>query len=147
MLYSLRNTYPGELPNRIRLSDGMTRTDRDTFTAAELLDAGYTIVSDKPTVDEKLQVVEWSNSVGDWVVRDKTDVEIQRDLDNQWKLIRQDRNQRLTESDWTQMLDVLAYASFDFKDDWRVYRQALRDITNQSDPFSIEWPVVPTVTQ
>lgn len=26
---------------------------------------------------------------------------------------------------------------------WASYRQALRDITTQSDPFNIQWPVPP----
>lgn len=38
-------------------------------------------------------------------------------------------------SDWTQ----LANAPVD-KTAWAVYRQALRDITEQADPFNITWP-------
>jgi hypothetical protein len=29
------------------------------------------------------------------------------------------------------------------KDLWTVYRQELRDITNQQNPFNIEWPIKP----
>jgi len=42
-------------------------------------------------------------------------------------------------SDWTQMPDVL----FSNKEAWASYRQALRDITLQTDPFAIVWPVAP----
>jgi hypothetical protein len=29
------------------------------------------------------------------------------------------------------------------KESWAIYRQALRDITNQADPFNITWPTPP----
>jgi hypothetical protein len=142
MLYTLNGAYPGELPNRIRLSTGATRTDSSTFTADEIQDAGYFEVAPAPEYDPHIQVLEWGNA-NSWYVRDKTDQELLTQTDNQWNIIRAKRNQLLQESDWTQMLDVVAYASFDFKDNWRVYRQALRDITLQSDPFNITWPVKP----
>jgi len=28
--------------------------------------------------------------------------------------------------------------------DWQTYRQSLRDITNQSDPYDITWPNIPS---
>ena len=41
-LYSFKGQDPKEIPNRIRLSDGTTKTDRTTFTADDLTDAGFT---------------------------------------------------------------------------------------------------------
>jgi hypothetical protein len=29
------------------------------------------------------------------------------------------------------------------KEAWATYRQALRDITTQTDPFELNWPVTP----
>lgn len=52
--------------------------------------------------------------------------------------VRKLRNQRLADSDWTQLSDVDLTAQQ--KADWAVYRQALRDIT-ESDP--IVWPTPP----
>lgn len=63
------------------------------------------------------------------------------DYDAQWKLIRAQRAQKLQESDWTQLADVPL--SDDDRAAWATYRQALRDITNQDDPFVIIWPVAP----
>lgn len=57
----------------------------------------------------------------------------------QWAVVRTERNARLSASDWTQLSDVSVNASA-----WIVYRQALRDITDQADPFAIEWPVEPS---
>jgi hypothetical protein len=51
-----------------------------------------------------------------------------------------DRRRRLlASSDWTQLPDVpLATKAI-----WAIYRQALRDITDQPDPFNIVWPTPP----
>lgn len=142
MLYTLNGTYPNILPERIRLSTGLTRTNSSTFTQEELLDAGYTPVANAPEYNKLSQVLEWNSFTG-WYTREKTSLELDSESAVQWRLVREKRNQLLQESDWTQMLDVVAYASFDFKDNWRVYRQALRDITTQQDPFNIVWPQQP----
>lgn len=59
----------------------------------------------------------------------------------QWEAIRTDRTRRLADTDWTQLDDTpLANTA---KQEWASYRQALRDITAQADPFNIEWPANP----
>lgn len=53
--------------------------------------------------------------------------------------VRETRNEKLKESDWTQIPDSTAD-----KTAWAVYRQALRDITAQSGfPREIIWPQKP----
>ena len=54
--------------------------------------------------------------------------------------VRQDRDRRLAASDWTQLPDVpLAN-----REAWAVYRQALRDVTEQVGfPFDVVWPASP----
>lgn len=59
----------------------------------------------------------------------------------QWNAVRDDRNKRLLDSDWTQLVD--APLTEEQKSAWQTYRQALRDVTQQSDPFNIVWPVKP----
>jgi hypothetical protein len=57
----------------------------------------------------------------------------------QAKSVRDQRNTKLSESDWTQVAD----APVD-KDAWATYRQALRDITTQEGfPWTITWPDAP----
>ena len=57
----------------------------------------------------------------------------------QAKSVRDSRNTKLTESDWTQVAD----APVD-KAAWATYRQALRDVTAQTGfPWTIDWPVAP----
>jgi hypothetical protein len=61
--------------------------------------------------------------------------ELQNRIDTQWNAIRSQRNQMLKDTDWTQVADVPVDKTV-----WATYRQALRDITKQADPFNITWP-------
>lgn len=58
----------------------------------------------------------------------------------QWPIVRQERDRLLASTDWTQLPDVPLAT----KEAWAVYRQALRDVTLQPDPFNITWPEVPS---
>jgi|11_taG_2_1085331.scaffolds.fasta_scaffold00808_8 ABC-type phosphonate transport system ATPase subunit len=54
--------------------------------------------------------------------------------------LRNSRNRRLQETDWTQLGDIPA----DTKSAWQAYRQALRDITNTySSLDDVVWPTKP----
>lgn len=56
------------------------------------------------------------------------------------------RDRLLAETDWTQVLD--APISAECREAFRVYRQALRDITEQEGfPETIEWPAMPKVVK
>ena len=57
----------------------------------------------------------------------------------QWATVRRERDLKLARTDWTQLPDVPLFT----KEAWQAYRQALRDITTQADPFNITWPVAP----
>ena len=57
----------------------------------------------------------------------------------QAKSVRDQRNTKLAECDWTQLADAPVDQAA-----WSTYRQALRDITLQSGfPWEIQWPVAP----
>ena len=62
-----------------------------------------------------------------------------RTPETEWPLVRAERDRRLLASDWTQLPDVPLAT----KEAWATYRQQLRDITLQPDPFNIVWPVPP----
>ena len=66
-----------------------------------------------------------------------TQEELDQRVVTQWQVVRNQRNQMLKDTDWTQVSD----SPVD-KAAWATYRQALRDITTQADPFNIVWPVV-----
>ena len=74
-----------------------------------------------------------------WIQADASQSEIDYRLENQWFIIRETRNELLSECDWTQLADIPS----ETKEAWTIYRQALRNITTQSSPFSINWPVKP----
>ena len=58
--------------------------------------------------------------------------------EEQWASIREQRNAKLVESDWRGVSDIT------MSNDWKTYRQALRDVPSQSDPFNITWPTKPS---
>ena len=60
-------------------------------------------------------------------------------LTAKWEEIREFRNQLLLECDWTQLADIPT----ELKTVWQTYRQQLRDVTTQSNPFSIVWTTKP----
>jgi hypothetical protein len=62
-----------------------------------------------------------------------------RTPETEWPIVRDKRNRLLLASDWTQLPDVPIAT----KEAWAAYRQALRDVTLQPDPFAITWPVAP----
>ena len=65
-----------------------------------------------------------------------------------WTEVRATRDGILRASDWRVIhaADRGGQAQSDWaKGPWRDYRQALRDLTNQSDPFGIVWPTAPVV--
>ena len=57
----------------------------------------------------------------------------------QAKAVRADRNQKLKDSDWSQVADAPVDKAV-----WAAYRQALRDVPAQAGfPWDINWPVAP----
>tara|TARA_B100000378_G_scaffold3725_1_gene3452 strand:- start:1361 stop:1630 length:270 start_codon:yes stop_codon:yes gene_type:complete len=59
-------------------------------------------------------------------------------LAERWEGVRNHRNLLLSQTDWRASSDLT------LSDDWKTYRQALRDITTQSDPTNITWPTKPS---
>jgi len=74
-----------------------------------------------------------------YVVADLSADESAAKVGAQWNAIRAERNKLLVASDWTQLPDAPVDAAA-----WATYRQALRDVTNQANPFAIVWPESPT---
>ena len=76
-------------------------------------------------------------------VLDKSPEELQQEAEQTLQLqateVRNQRNQLLKDSDWTQVADAPVDKAV-----WAVYRQALRDITLQAGfPFAVDFPVAP----
>jgi hypothetical protein len=92
----------------------------------------YTIQETGPVFDGNV----WKQN---WVVTDATAQEISDRLALKTSNARNQRNQLLSQSDWTQVAD----APVD-QQAWATYRQALRDVTQQPKfPLEIIWPQQP----
>ena len=76
-----------------------------------------------------------------WAVEPMTEEEVAARTEQEWVAVRGQRNFRLSMCDWTQLAD--APLTDEKRSEWVLYRQALRDITTQSDPFNITWPTRP----
>ena len=59
-------------------------------------------------------------------------------LTGKWVGVRALRNAKLAETDWRAGSDLT------LSDEWKTYRQALRDVPTQSDPDNITWPTEPS---
>ena len=107
----------------------------ETYAGLEWLDKTQT----KPTEEEiNAKITELSNS-------------------EPMKLLREERNKRLFETDWTQLPDTLVNAAVDYiplEQSWKDYRQELRDLPSKSNPkldnfgnldmASVTWPIKPS---
>ena len=90
-------------------------------------------------VNPTLENGEW---VTTWQVSTVDADEISERLADESEFVRQDRNERLADCDWTQLADS-PLSSAD-KTAWASYRQQLRDVTAQSGfPWNVTWPSAP----
>lgn len=74
-------------------------------------------------------------------ITDANEFTVNKRKEVKWNEIRDTRNNLLKESDWTQFADSPISGSK--LTEWQTYRQSLRDITNQENPFEITWPELP----
>lgn len=74
-----------------------------------------------------------------YIVSDLSADESAEKVGAQWDVIRAERNRLLVVSDWTQLPDAPVDAAA-----WATYRQALRDVTDQANPFAVIWPQGPS---
>ena len=87
-------------------------------------------------------VLEWQDDT----ITKPTDTEIKNKYDElvaaePLNQVREVRNQKLAETDWTQSRDI----TLSNDADWKTYRQALRDITKTYKTLdTVKWPTEPT---
>jgi len=74
--------------------------------------------------------------IAEWNAKKPTDAQLTA---QKWEYIRRQRNAKLSLTDWR------AGSDHTLSDEWKTYRQALRDIpSTQSDPDNITWPTEPS---
>jgi hypothetical protein len=81
------------------------------------------------------------NWVQAWTVVDWTQEQIDAAIEQQWVQVKAERDSRLANTDWYVIREL--ETGTPKPEGMQAYRQALRDITLQADPFNITWPVNP----
>jgi Phage tail assembly chaperone protein len=98
------------------------------------LDYRYLVIESTP----ELVGNDWKQT---WHIAERSVDEIAIIIESKWKAVRNRRNDMLAACDWTQLPD----SPLDNvqRNAWADYRQALRDITTQTDPFNVIFPEAP----
>ena len=60
-----------------------------------------------------------------------------------WWMVRQVRDEKLKSSDWTDTMSAIDRLGVERFNAWQQYRQALRDVPLQGDPYAVVWPALP----
>lgn len=143
-LYSYNRNFPTPLPHRIRLSNGSTRTDPLTFTPEEILDAGYVLAETMPNNNPITQRLSWDGV--NWQVTELSSEELAALAENELQNIRHKRDVLIDGVIWrVQRYESETRLGLVPTDDIQKldeYIQALRDVTEQPDPFNITWPIL-----
>ena len=83
--------------------------------------------------------------VRDWTYFDVVDGVLVTDPERLAIDVRAERDLRLVETDWTQLMDITDDLVPGTRENWRIYRQQLRDVPQQATfPGHVDWPIVPT---
>jgi hypothetical protein len=82
-------------------------------------------------------IVQWNNG---WIVLDKYPLPVLLSNAEVVHNIRSKRNKLLADSDWIVIKSLETNTDYT---DWKVYRQALRDITSQATFPNVVWPTKP----
>jgi hypothetical protein len=142
-------TYPYSVQN---LKNENPNTSFPTIIADSLLESfniykvetknsGYDS-DDSKDVTEVTPTLSGSIYIQTYTISDADTETINKRREIKWSEVRSGRDSLLSESDWTQFNDSPISGST--LTDWQTYRQSLRDITNQSDPYDITWPNIPS---
>lgn len=137
--------YESEFRSYIKSNNGPAW---DQTTPEILAELGAEVVLEGPQAQPTRYQVAFRDGVeqieGKWYTKysvSDMDDEAKAALDaQQAKNVRDDRNRRLAECDWTQGKDMPDSVS----QPWATYRQALRDVPTQATfPWDIQWPTQP----
>lgn len=123
-----------------------------SISAQTLADYGvYEVTTaERPSYDARTQTAEMSaapTKVGSawtlgWVVSSKTAEQIQQYDDNAAAGVRAQRDRLLADCDWVVIMNTEKGTNIPLE--WELYRQNLRDITDQAGfPHNVTWPTKP----
>ena len=132
--------------HRIRLSNGLTKTDSTTFTDSDLASAGITTAADPPSYDINTHKLDWNSEITEWQLIELTQDELDEISKQKWIQIRVQRDNLLLSCDQK----ILRYQSeeragittyTDNISDLDTYMKCLRDIPQTyTNPDDVVWP-------
>lgn len=147
--------YHGSLPSSWKNISGLNKADNvylktlgwlkveknhQSFNDSTHKSDGYDYIIQEDRVVETIKIV----ALTEQEIREKT----QKNKEEFFTYLREERNRRLSDSDWTQSLDLQEIKTLEWINRWKQYRQALRDLpvtyenTTNYDISSITWPEV-----
>ena len=136
--------YESELRSYLKANDGPSY---DQLTPEVMEAIGVDPVFEGPQAQPTRYQIAFADGVeqieGKWYtkysVADMDEEAIAAKDAEQAKAVRQQRTEKLKDSDWTQVADAPVDQAA-----WAAYRQALRDVTAQHGfPWEIDWPTIP----
>jgi hypothetical protein len=136
--YTIKQLYLDESSTSFR--SGMTKEEFENWGVYEVS------ITPKPTDYTKIvtegtpQLVSGSYQQV-WNQVDASAEQISASIEIKWSEIREHRNTLLSECDWTQFQDSPITGSK--LTEWQTYRQELRDLTTNENPFTLVWPSQP----
>lgn len=136
--YSFKGKFPEKIPNRIRLSNGSTRTDSSTFTSEEIQDAGWIEVESPPSVQYP-NILDWDSGNMKWLIREPNGDETGK----RFIWIREECQRKLAETDYKVIKSIELNQQLDPA--YTQYRQELRDLynnINNIDPQNFSFPTI-----
>ena len=159
------------LPRRLRLPNGLTRTNTSTLSDAELKSIGIRKVPNPPSNSDDTKYVVWEGGKVEideegnvtattpegWKIKDKSAEQIKSErltreataailLADRWKAIRTRRDTLLVNSDWAMAPEQNRVTlTSKQKTDVEAYRKTLRDLpkTYESKVDELQWPTDP----
>ncbi len=138
----------------VRNSDGYIKQTGSASTFDELLTIeGYTSIVIPSSINLSTNSYKWDSSLmqlveipprpspmHEWEMGQWNDTS---SVEQKWEQVREIRNAILSATDW--IVTRSAERGISVPSDVAIYREALRNITAQSDPFNINWPAAPAV--
>lgn len=137
-----------QIPSDGNWGNSVANADFDNLTQDELKELGWYkyIIVGMTAYEPKYK--QWYTNYYDgsvvtmkWHKELKTGDELREVEKNEWIQVRAKRDDLLSKSDYTQLADAPITEAE--RQEWVAYRQALRDVTLQADPFEIVYPTSP----
>jgi len=137
----MENTF--KVPTETKKTNFVFNQDGSIRLAAENL-AGITIEETDTVVESDIQI-EYNKTyklVNGEIIAEDYEMPLELINASLWDEVRKKRNKLLKETDW--IVTVSNENGTSVPDNWKEYRQALRDITTQADPKNVTWPIKPS---